>query len=180
MSDVHSDQTAGAAGRGDRGAADGGPAPLEFQERLWVPWWWWPFAGVVIAMFVAEVIPGLPGSWQIWSTVLITGVVVSWLITVGIAPVGITARGLRAGAATLPFSAVGAVRFVEPTTRKALLGPSATDGAFLLTRDWIRGCVYVEVVGDDDPTPYWLVSTRHPDRLVAALRRADDDGPTTF
>jgi hypothetical protein len=22
----------------------------------------------------------------------------------------------------------------------------------------------------DDPTPYWLVSCRHPDRLLAALR----------
>ena len=34
---------------------------MTFQERLWVPWWWWPFAAVVVAMFVAEVIPGLPG-----------------------------------------------------------------------------------------------------------------------
>ena len=159
-----------------------GPASStrRFQERLWVPWWWWPFAGVVIALFVGEVIPGLPGSWQIWSAVLITALVVSWLITVGIAPVGVNARGLRAGAATLPYSAVGAVRIVEPATRKALLGPSGTDGAFLLTRDWIRGAVYVEVVGDDDPTPYWLVSTRHPERLAAALRRPDDDGPATF
>jgi hypothetical protein len=22
----------------------------------------------------------------------------------------------------------------------------------------------------DDPTPYWLISSRHPDRLLAALR----------
>lgn len=169
------DQVTGPAGQHDQVTT-----PLEFQERLWVPWWWWPFAAVVIAMFVAEVIPGLPGSWQVWSGVIITAIVVSWLVTVGIAPVGVNAQGLHAGAATLPYSAVGAVRVVEPTTRKALLGPSATDGAYLLTRDWIRGSVYVEVVGDDDPTPYWLVSTRHPERLAAALRRADDDGPATF
>jgi hypothetical protein len=156
------------------------PAPSEFQERLWVPWWWWPFAGVIIAMFVAEVIPGLPGSWQVWSGVIITAIVVSWLITVGIAPVGVDSQGLRAGAARLPYSAVGAVRMVEPATRKALLGPAGDDKAYLLTRDWIRGSVYVEVVGDDDPVPYWLVSTRNPARLAAALRRADDDGPATF
>jgi Protein of unknown function (DUF3093) len=177
---VDSDQAAdGSAGTGGQ-PGDGRPGPLEFQERLWVPWWWWPFAGVIIAMFVAEVIPGLPGSWQVWSGVIITAIVVSWLITVSVAPVGITAQGLHAGSATLPYAAVGAVRIVEPRTRKALLGPSGQDGAFLLTRDWVRGAIYVEVVGDDDPTPYWLVSTRHPDRLAAALRRADDDGPTTF
>ena len=153
--------------------------PLRFQERLWVPLWWWPCAGVIVAMFTAEVIPGLPGSWQIASALIICGIVVSWLLTVGAAPVGVTSQGLKAGAAVLPYAAVGAVRLVEPTTRKALLGPGGTDGAFVLTRDWVRGAVYVEVVGED-PTPYWLVSTRQPARLAAALRRPDDDGPTTF
>jgi hypothetical protein len=156
------------------------PAPATFQERLRVPWWWWPFAGVVVAMFVAEVIPGLPGSWQVAAGVIITAIMVSWLVTVGIAPVGVDPDGLKAGAARLPFSAIGAVRMVEPATRKALLGPAGDDKAYLMTRDWIRGSVYVEVVDEADPTPYWLVSTRNPARLAAALRRADDDGPTTF
>ena len=98
----------------------------------------------------------------------------------GIAPVGINAQGLRAGAATLPYSAVGAVRIVEPATRRALLGPSATDGAFLLTRDWIRGAVYVEVVGDDDPTPYWLVRPATLSGWLRPCAEPDDDGPATF
>jgi Protein of unknown function (DUF3093) len=147
---------------------------------MWVPLWWWPFAAVIIAMLVAEVVPGLPGSWQISSTVIVTAIVVSWLVTVGIAVVGVDEQGLRAGPARLPFSAVGAVRIVEPATRRALLGPAGDDNAYLLTRDWISGAVYVEVVDEDDPTPYWLVSTRHPERLAAALRRPDDDGPLTF
>lgn len=156
------------------------PAPAVFQERLLVPWWWWPFAGVVVAMFVAEVIPGLPGSWQVAAGVIITAIMASWLITVGFAPVGVGPDGLKAGAARLPHSAIGAVRMVEPATRKALLGPAGDDRAYLMTRDWIRGSVYVEVVDEADPTPYWLVSTRNPARLAAALRRPDDDGPTTF
>jgi hypothetical protein len=151
-----------------------------FQERLWVPWWWWPFAGVVVALFVGEVIPGLPGSWQLVAGVVITLIVASWLVTVGIAPVGVDAEGLKAGAATLPYSVMGAVRMVEPATRRALLGPAGDINAFLLTRDWIKGAVYVEVVDEDDPVPYWLVSTRNPARLAAALRRPDDDGPASF
>ena len=27
----------------------------------------------------------------------------------------------------------------------------------------------------DDPTPYWLVSSRHPDRVLDALREAPAD-----
>jgi hypothetical protein len=30
--------------------------------------------------------------------------------------------------------------------------------------------VRIEVLDPDDPTPYWVVSTRHPERLIAALR----------
>jgi hypothetical protein len=150
------------------------------MERLWVPLWWWPFAAVIVVIFVAEVNPGLPKSWQVWSAILITLVVASWLVTVSISRVGVDAAGLRAGAAHLPFEAMGAVRIVEPTTRRALHGPAGDDKAYLCTRDWVRGCVYVEVVDDGDPTPYWLVSTRDPQRLAAALRRADDDGPLTF
>ena len=29
----------------------------------------------------------------------------------------------------------------------------------------------------DDPAPYWLVSTRHPDRLAAALLGASAEPP---
>jgi hypothetical protein len=34
----------------------------------------------------------------------------------------------------------------------------------------VRGGVRVDVADPDDPTPYWLVSSRHPDKLAEALR----------
>jgi hypothetical protein len=37
-------------------------------------------------------------------------------------------------------------------------------------RPWIGPGVQVWVDDADDPTPYWVVSSRHPDRLVRALR----------
>jgi hypothetical protein len=30
--------------------------------------------------------------------------------------------------------------------------------------------VRIEVVDPDDPTPYWVISTRRPEDLIAALR----------
>jgi hypothetical protein len=39
-------------------------------------------------------------------------------------------------------------------------------------RGGIDGVVIVAITDPDDPAPYWVISTRTPDRLAAALRRA--------
>jgi len=49
--------------------------------------------------------------------------------------------------------------------------------AFLLLRPYLRRAVMVPVQDPADPTPYWLVSTRQPERLVRALVAASGDSP---
>jgi hypothetical protein len=41
--------------------------------------------------------------------------------------------------------------------------------AFLVIRGWIRDVVRVPITDVADPAPYWLVSTRHPEQLAAAI-----------
>jgi hypothetical protein len=53
--------------------------------------------------------------------------------------------------------------------KRDLLGPYADPEAFVVQRPWISGAVQVRVADDADPTPYWLISTRNPERLAAAL-----------
>ncbi len=48
-------------------------------------------------------------------------------------------------------------------------GVDADARAFLVTRPYLKRSVLVPVLDPDDRTPYWLISTRHPDRLAAAL-----------
>ena len=43
-------------------------------------------------------------------------------------------------------------------------------GAFVAHRAWIGPMALIVLDDPDDPTPYWLVSTRHPDRVLSALR----------
>jgi Protein of unknown function (DUF3093) len=43
-----------------------------------------------------------------------------------------------------------------------------------LVRGYVAGMVRVVVADHADPVPYWLVSTRHPDQLSAALSAARD------
>ena len=41
--------------------------------------------------------------------------------------------------------------------------------AFVAIRPWIGPGVQIILDDPDDPTPYWVVSTRHPRRLMAAM-----------
>jgi hypothetical protein len=79
---------------------------------------------------------------------------------------------LRAGAARIEVDYLG-----EPV---AALGMQARDArgtgldprSWMLIRGGIDGVVTVAVTDPDDPTPSWVVSSRTPDRLAAAIRRA--------
>jgi hypothetical protein len=50
------------------------------------------------------------------------------------------------------------------------LGRQLDPAAYVLHRGWVGPMVLVVLDDADDPTPYWLVSSRHPDRVLSALR----------
>ena len=66
-------------------------------------------------------------------------------------------------------SLVGGVSALDAAGARAELGPRLDARAYLCLRGWIHTAVRVELVDPLDPTPYWIVSTRHPDALAAAL-----------
>src|SRR5215207_4432590 len=139
------------------------------DERLWVPWWWWPAgASLVFAVFVAYVV------WTpLWVagavTLALTTLFVAGLLWYGRARVRVDEAGLRAGHATLPPDLIGEVRAVDAAARRRLLGPDADARAYILVRGYLPGGVYVQVLDGDDWAPYWFISSRRPESLVHAL-----------
>ena len=77
---------------------------------------------------------------------------------------------LRAGPAHLPVSAVRRTAEIPRTAKSAALGRQLDPAAYVVHRTWVGSMALVVLDDPDDPTPYWLVSCRHPDRLLAALR----------
>src|ERR1700683_4108979 len=55
---------------------------------------------------------------------------------------------------------------------RGLRGPRADPRAHLLIRPYLRKAVYVEVADADAPVPYWLLFTRRPAELAAAIERS--------
>lgn len=155
------------------------------RERLTVPWWWWvPVLGVV-GLLAAEVHMGHPGvlAWLPYVLLLPLGALA--LVRLGRVVVGVLPAGgsgeleVVAGAAHLPVRFVGRTDVVTGAAKQRALGPDLDPEAFVVHRPWVGPAVRLEVLDPDDPTPYWVVSTRRPEALVAALRAAAVPGPDT-
>jgi hypothetical protein len=144
-------------------------API-YAERLSVPvrWWLITAAGVVVAG--AELAPGF--DW--WVAVAIFAalavLMTALLLKIGGPAVRVDAEGLHAGGQTLAPDEMAAAAVLDADETRRWLGPGADPAAHLVARGYIRQSVLVRPV-DPATVPYWLVSTRHPEQLLAALTR---------
>ncbi|QEO10180.1 DUF3093 domain-containing protein [Protaetiibacter larvae] len=84
--------------------------------------------------------------------------------------VAVAGDTLRAGRARLPLRFVADVRVATGADAVRERGVGLHADAWLLIRGWIPGLVRVELADPDDPTPYWIISSRHPEELAAAIR----------
>lgn len=102
------------------------------------------------------------------------GVLVVLLLALRTPALTVTTDGFRAGPAFLGADYLGRVEALDSAQTRAALGPHLREDAHVLHRAWIPTAVRVQVEDDADPTPYWLVSTRHPARLADALQACRD------
>jgi hypothetical protein len=147
---------------------DTGPA-ASYQERLHVPLRWWVQATMFLATVWLALTVAMPG-WlaSAASGALLAGVsgLFAWL---GSVRVEVRDGTLYAGPATIPLSQVGAAEPLDKEATRRVHGVDADARAYLVTRPYISRSVKVTVDDPADPTPYWLISSRHPHRLAAAL-----------
>jgi Protein of unknown function (DUF3093) len=149
--------------------SEAGPA---YAERLGVPWWSWPLALCAGFLLAAEVWLGAGGlrAWVPFAVALpVTVAVMLWL---GRIRVTVTADEFRVDDARLPVSVIAEVVALDAEGKREVLGVGAHPLAFVIQRPWIGGAVQVLLDDPADPTPFWVVSTRHPSRLAGELRAA--------
>ena len=147
---------------------------VRYRERLWVPWWWWPLGLGVAALIAKEVNMGVR-TLPPWLPYAVLGAVAAGvLLWLGRVEVRVVQAGpdieLWAGQAHLPVSVVSRSAEIPRTAKSAALGRQLDPAAFVLHRAWVGPLVLLVLDDPDDPTPYWLVSARHPERVLSALR----------
>jgi Protein of unknown function (DUF3093) len=148
-----------------------------YSERLRAPASWWLLGLLVAAIFASTVWAGLNALAALASYVVIMGGAVAGLLAYGGVRIAVTGSQLRAGKAVLSLSAVGQVTPLDRAQTHALRGPQADPAAFLLIRPYLPRAVHVEVAaraGAAGPAgaPYWLIATRNPAGLAAAIEAA--------
>jgi hypothetical protein len=143
-----------------------------YTERLRVPAAYWWLGMLTTFTFASFVWAGFSVIVAIASYILFCGGCAVVLLLWGHTSVEVSSGELRAGKATLPLAMAGEAVALDEAQAQALRGPRADPSAFMLLRPYLKLAVYIEVTGEHQDRPYWLIGTRRPAELVAAIERS--------
>lgn len=146
------------------------PLNNTYRERLWpAPWLFFATALVIPASFLVFLPISVPAGIAT-AIGLYAGCII--LLFVASPVIEVTEDEFHAGRARLPLSVVALAEGFEGADATLQRGQKLDARAWLLIRGWVSPVAKITLDDAEDPTPYWLVSTRRPEELVAALTRA--------
>jgi hypothetical protein len=144
-----------------------------YAERLGVPWWSWPAALLAGAFVALELSLSAPQQLPVWVPfAVVVPLTVAALLWLGRLRIAVTGTEFRVDDARLPVAVIADVIALDAAGKREVLGVGAHPLAFVVQRPWIGGAVQVMLNDPADPTPFWVVSTRHPVALAEALLAA--------
>ncbi|WP_022887948.1 DUF3093 domain-containing protein [Agromyces italicus] len=139
----------------------------DYHERLWPTPWIYIASLLLIPASILVLAPvSLPAG-------IATGVIL-YLASVGALTltsptVEVRDGRFRAGRAEIGVGQLGEAVAADEVAARIERGTGLDARAFLVIRGWVRPVVRVPIMDPADPTPYWLVSSRRPKELAAAI-----------
>jgi hypothetical protein len=143
------------------------PAPT-YDERLTPSAPVWCLTLTVSASLGVTVLP-VAGPVAAFGLAAAAVAAAAWALLRSSARIRLRGGTFQAGRARIPAELLGRAVTVDAGQMAALRGPRANARAYLCQRPWLPEGVLIEIADPDDPVPYWLVSSRRPHELVAAL-----------
>lgn len=145
-----------------------------YTERLFVAWWGWPLPLVVAGLLAAEIHMAFSALPPGVAYAVLLPLAVGLLLLAGRTTIQVVSAPdggeLHVADARLPLRFAGEVEVIAKQDKRRAMGPDLDPAAFLVHRPWIGTLLRVRLTDENDPTPYWLFSTRHPESVAAAIR----------
>jgi hypothetical protein len=142
---------------------------MQYKEVIRAPLWLIAF---VYFLFLSMVL-------SIWAALgnapafLTFGVLTVWIVFLYFRTaltIRVDENYLYVGAARIEHSFIGSTTALNTSELKRIRTRDADPSAYLAIRFWVSKAVKVEVLDSRDTTPYWLISSKNPQRLVEAIK----------
>lgn len=137
---------------------------VNYRERL-TPNLGWHLALLLLLPLGFGMLAPINSTWGVINSVVVYLVGLAWLM-LGAPRIEVTDTHLRAGRAVIDRTLLGDATIVERAERAEALADAR---AWKVIRAWIPRGVRVAIADANDPAPYWYLSSRRPEELVAAL-----------
>lgn len=147
-----------------------------YRERLTAPisWWLSAIGFALVWGWVFWVVTTWPITITVTAILALAGCYLVWRY--GSVTISVDADGLRAGPAHVEPRFIGEAVALDRAAYRHRLGVGADARAHLVTRPYLDHGVAVAIDDPSDPTPYWLISSRNPEALSAALASLTANG----
>jgi hypothetical protein len=142
-----------------------------FRERLTVPLIWWLLAGLFALSVLLAVGAYLGPTWGVGAAVAIMIVATAIFVSASIV-ISVDSQEIRVGRASIEHAYIAACRALDAEQTRQRAGVAADARAHLVLRPYVKTAVEITLNDQDDPVPYWLLSTRRPQKLAAAQQEA--------
>lgn len=145
-------------------------AGTSYRERLWPA----PTLFVALLLIIPAVMLAVTPMNADLALPIAIGIfaIIAGTLLLSAPTISVSGGELNAGPARIPIGVLGALEALDDRALRATIGPGADARAYLLVRGYIHRGVKIEIDDPADPTPYWVLTTRKPADLIAAIEAA--------
>lgn len=145
---------------------------VAYRESLRTPAWWYAVALFVAALLAAEfhVSSVSLTDWLAFGIMLPLSVAIVW--SLGRGKLEISGGELRIRGAHIPLREFSGAVALDAATLRRVIGREGDPAAFISIRAWIGPGLQLWLDDPEDPTPYWVISSRNPQAVVDIVRAA--------
>lgn len=144
---------------------------LIYSEKYWVPWWW--YLAVLITMYPIYFTIDLKiksNNTSLIICLITTLLSYLWFFSLSQDQIKLYSKGvLETKNAAIETKYFSKLFPVTADLKYQAMGPQLNPTAYVYHHFWIKQMVLCTLNDPQDPTPYWLISTKKPELIISKI-----------